>query len=79
MRVLWVALVVTLLAGMGVGLAQVPCPSPIPGCTRCPSFIPGSLLLVSLPLEERPRCEASLALLASEQLVLLSEPQFPHL
>ena len=63
MKVLWVALVVALLAGMGAGLAQVLCPTPShPHLVVLPSVVRGSShLLVYLP-----RSEVSLTFLGSE-------------
>ena len=54
MKVLWVAVVVALLAGMGAGLAQVLCPTPSHRqLALLPSVVRGSsLLLVYLPRSE---------------------------
>lgn len=68
MKALWAALVVTLLAGMGKGGTQVPCPSPLPW-PPCPSSVPGApLLLVCLPLGADPGLRPLLTFTDSEPL-----------
>lgn len=58
MKVLWAALVVTLLAGMWAGLAPVPALAPpMHTCTPISSLGPSSCCYVVV--EGRPRCEAS--------------------